>query len=71
MPAWVNVAGVHASVVWQAPQLSSDAMCAGDLPVAVVPLWHDTQVPTTWVWSTVVAGFQALVPWHDSHVEVL
>ena len=38
------------------------------LPVARVPSWHDVQVPVTCAWSTLVAGFQALVTWQESQV---
>jgi hypothetical protein len=37
-------------------------------PVAVVPLWHDAQVPLTWVWSTRVTGLHVATEWHLSHV---
>jgi hypothetical protein len=39
-------------------------MCAGGLPAACVPSWHEKQVPRTWVWSTRATGFQASVEWH-------
>ena len=47
MPAWLNVAGFHAVVVWQFSQLLFDWMCVGVLPVAVVPLWQEKQEPVT------------------------
>jgi hypothetical protein len=37
------------------------------LPAALIPSWHEEQVPVTCVWSTFVAGLQAVVAWHDSH----
>jgi hypothetical protein len=40
------------------------------LPVAVVPLWHDAQLPLTWVWSTRMTGRQFVVEWQPSHVMV-
>jgi hypothetical protein len=40
------------------------------LPVAVVPLWHDAQLPLTWVWSTRMTGRQFVVEWQPSHVKV-
>jgi hypothetical protein len=40
------------------------AMCPAFLPVAIVPLWHEKQLPTTCVWSTRVAGDHATVEWH-------
>jgi len=46
-------------------------MCPGSLPVAVVPLWQEKQPPWTWVWSTRVAGFHAVVAWHDSQLGVV
>jgi hypothetical protein len=57
--------------VWQLSQLLSLAMCPLFLPAAIVPLWHEKHAPTTCVWSTRVAGFQALVPWHFSQLLVL
>jgi hypothetical protein len=42
-------------------------MCVAFLPVAIVLLWQDTQVPLTCVWSTVMTGFQAVLLWQASH----
>ena len=49
----------HSAVVgmWFAP-----------LPAALVPLWHELQVPVTCAWSTRVAGFQADTAWQASQV---
>ena len=44
--------------------------CVAVLPVAMVPLWQDVQVPVTCVWSTFVAGRQTVVEWQDSHFTV-
>ena len=38
--------------------------------MAAVPLWHEKQVPWTWVWSTREAGFHAVVTWQDSQLRV-
>ncbi|TAK53364.1 MAG: hypothetical protein EPO25_11060 [Gammaproteobacteria bacterium] len=35
-------------------------------PAATVPLWHDAQLPVTWLWSTRVTGRQAELRWQDS-----
>jgi hypothetical protein len=43
------VAGDQAVVEWHAWQLLLDWMCVGPLPVAVVPLWHDAQLPDSCV----------------------
>ena len=40
-------------------------------PVAAVPLWHEKQLPTTWAWSTRVAGFQLEVAWQDAQLVLL
>jgi len=40
-------------------------------PVAVVPLWHEVQLPDTCVWSTREAGFHAVTTWHDSQLFVV
>lgn len=58
MPAWVNVAGDQASVLWQVPHSWVVGMCVDPLPAAFVPSWHDEQVPRTWAWFTPVAGLQ-------------
>ena len=42
-----------------------------DLPVAIVPLWQEAQVPVTWVWSSgKIAGFHVLVVWQDWQLTV-
>ena len=41
------------------------------LPVAIVPLWQLKHSPTTWAWSTRVAGFQAPVAWQLSQLSVV
>ena len=40
------------------------------LPVAVVPLWHDEQVPVTLAWLK-FAGVQAFVEWQVLHSAVV
>ena len=45
MPVWSKRAGIHADVVWQTSQDSVVGTWSGALPVAVVPLWQDTQEP--------------------------
>ena len=35
-----------------------EAMGPDGLPVAVVPLWHEAQLPLTCAWSTRVTGRQ-------------
>jgi hypothetical protein len=46
-------------------------MCvAGFLPVAVVPLWQEKQLPDSCEWSTRTAGFHVTVEWHDSQLVV-
>jgi Na+-transporting NADH:ubiquinone oxidoreductase subunit NqrB len=67
----VNVAGTQASVEWQALQASLVGMWFVPLPVAIAPSWQLAQVPTTWVWSTRVAGFHVAKAWQDSHVLLL
>jgi hypothetical protein len=49
IPACEKVAGVHADVVWQVSQDCVVGMWFVPLPVAIVPLWHEAQVPLTWV----------------------
>jgi hypothetical protein len=74
MPLWSKLAGSQAAVVWQFWQLLSVTGWFAGLPVmnpvliATVPLWQETQVPVTCVWSTLVAGFQVVVPWQFSQV---
>jgi hypothetical protein len=43
------LAGFQALGLWQFSQVLSLAMCPAFLPVAVVPLWHEKQLPTTCV----------------------
>ena len=44
-PVWLNVAGTHAVVRWQASQEPVVAMCVAGLPLAELPLWQVAQVP--------------------------
>ena len=62
-------ATLQASGEWQLSQVLSLAMCVAFLPEAVVPSWHEKQVPSTCAWSTSEAGFHAATTWHDSQVE--
>jgi len=57
-------------VAWQFAQAVPEAMCPVGLPVAVVPLWQEAQLPLTCAWSTRVTGRQLDVEWHASHVVV-
>jgi hypothetical protein len=45
-------------------------MCDGPLPVAVVPLWQEEQLPESCVWSTRTTGFHVVVEWQDSQLVV-
>ena len=63
---WLNVAGVQAFVVWHVSHDWVVGIWFVPLPVAIVPLWQEAQVPLTCVWSTLVAGFHAATAWHDS-----
>ncbi len=58
-------------MLWQLLQSAEVWTWVADFPVAVVPLWHEEHVPTTCVWSTLVAGFHAVVAWQDSQVFVV
>ena len=44
-PAWLNVAGFHAVVLWHASQACVVGTWAAVFPVAVDPLWQFAQVP--------------------------
>jgi len=68
MPAWLKFAGFQPRVVWQVPHSEVVGMWFAPLAVALVPLWHELQVPVTWAWSTRVAGRQALVAWQLSQL---
>ena len=55
--------------VWQASHEAEVGICVTGLPVARVPLWHETQVPgatRAWVYP---AGSQDEVLWHESQDE--
>ena len=43
--AWLNVAGVHATVRWQVSQVCVVAMWLAGFPLLVTPLWHVAQLP--------------------------
>ena len=49
MPAWVNVAGIQASVEWQVLHASPVGTWFVPLPVAMAPSWQLAQAPVTWV----------------------
>jgi hypothetical protein len=49
IPVWLNVAGVHALVVWHVSHDWVVGIWFVPLPVAIVPLWHEAQVPLTCV----------------------
>ena len=38
------------------------------LPLALVPLWQEEQVPITSVWLTVLAGAQAALVWQSAQL---
>ena len=57
-------------VVWHASQALVVVMCVAVLPVAVVPLWQEAQVPVTFAWLK-LAGVQALVVWQSEHCAVV
>ena len=69
-PRWVNIAPPQLSVVWQASHSRSVTMCVGPLPCACTPLWQVEQLPRTWVWSKLTAGFQAMGVWQAAHWSV-
>src|SRR6202140_2099658 len=69
-PRWVNIAPPQLSVVWQAAHSKAGAMCVGPLPCACTPLWQVEQLPRTWVWSKLTAGFQAMGVWQAAHWSV-
>jgi len=63
------VFGVHAVVVWQWLQskwFTGNVMCPLVIPVAVVPSWHEAQLPVMPVWLN-AAGVHASVEWHALH----
>ena len=50
------------AMLWQSAQALLVLMCVADLPVALVPLWHDEQVAVMLAWLK-VAGVQPLTWW--------
>ena len=65
-PLWLNVAGIHAVVRWQASHDCVVGIWFDGFPVAAVPLWqvaHDPAVTPLWL---NVAGNQADVRWQAS-----
>jgi hypothetical protein len=47
IPLWSKCVGFHAEDEWQLSHSAFVAMCVAFLPVAVVPLWQEEQLPTT------------------------
>ena len=47
LPSWLKFAGLHARVEWQVPHSAGGGMWFAPLPMAVVPLWQELQVPVT------------------------
>jgi hypothetical protein len=45
MPEWSKRAGVQPRVAWQSSQRSELGMWFAVFPVAVLPLWQETQLP--------------------------
>jgi hypothetical protein len=45
MPAWENVAGIHAVVVWQLSQAAVVGTWLAGLPVDFTPSWQVAQLP--------------------------
>lgn len=64
------MAGDQALVAWQSSQALVVARWLDDLPVALVPLWHDEQVPVILLWLK-FAGVHAVVAWQVEHSEVV
>ena len=61
--AWLTlVTGFQVLVEWQSSQVAVVAMWVADLPVAVVPLWQDEQLPLIFACEK-LAGDQADVRW--------
>ena len=69
-PEWSNFAGFQAVVAWQLSHSARVTMWLASWPVAVVPSWHEEQLPSTLPWSTRVTGFQATVAWQASQAVV-
>jgi hypothetical protein len=66
-----GLTGSHAVVVWHASHERVVTKWPVGLPLALVPLWQEAQVPaTTPVWLN-VAGSQAVVRWQLSHEAVV
>ncbi len=54
-------------MLWQSSQTFEVGRCDAALPVAVVPLWQDAQLPVTAAWLN-VAFDQDVVLWQSSQV---
>jgi hypothetical protein len=46
-PAWLNVTGVQALVLWQVSHAAVVAICVLGLPLLMLPLWQVEHVPGT------------------------
>jgi hypothetical protein len=80
MPVWfIGVPGPQATkfvVVWQNSHdwVVVTWLTYADLPLAIVPLWHDAQPVTMPVWFIGVPGPQAVkfvAEWQDSQAAVV
>jgi len=58
---WLKMAGVQPFVRWQVSQEAVVETWPEFLPVAVVPLWQELQVPGATLLCFIVAGVQAVV----------
>ena len=70
MPEWSNFAGFQAVVAWQLSHSARVTMWLAPWPVAMVPSWHEVQLPSTLPWSMRVTGFHATVAWQASQAVV-
>jgi len=65
------VAGVQAVVLWQVSHEAVVETCFESLPLAVVPLWQELQVPGATLLWLILAGIQPVVRWQVSHEAVV
>ncbi|MDD1632869.1 MAG: hypothetical protein LUP91_11785, partial [Methylococcaceae bacterium] len=65
------VAGVQPVVRWQASHEAVVETWLEFLPLAVVPLWQEAQVPGATLLWLIVAGVQPVVRWQASHEAVV
>jgi hypothetical protein len=71
IPAWLNVAGFQAAVLWHVSHAAVVATCPTGFVVAKVPLWQVAQPAVIPVWFIFVPANVTVLRWHVSQAKVV